>query len=97
MHEQLRAWLYYLHQSAVNVSPASTEAQTAIFRDRLTTNLNNPAVLRFYSFAQELHTQWARQAVSDYEGLTHDQINQYWHGPESVSYTHLTLPTNREV
>ena len=32
----------------------------------------------------------------DFERLTQSQLGFFWR-PEAVSYTHLTLPTNREV
>ena len=31
------------------------------------------------------------------QGLDFDDFREYQHGDEAVSYTHLTLPTNREV
>ena len=48
------------------------------------------------SWTDEVDLECDTESVADCEG-TGDDLDGTWRTPVTVSYTHLTLPTNREV
>ena len=95
--QEFQGKAYYFSQSKMdlgNWGARMSEAQKKQMKSRLKDRLEKTFVL---SFTKEESCFKEEETVDAYSGATDSWGSNFSRGPQSVSYTHLTLPTKMIV